>query len=72
MKLSKGIRWFHRWVSIVFVVIVAALFAAMAAGAEPPQWIFYLPLAPLFLLMATGLYMFFLPYVVKARGAKSD
>jgi len=41
-------------------------FLALAMG-TPPQWIFYLPLPPLFLLMFSGLYMFFLPYVARRR-----
>ena len=40
----------------------------MALG-EPPAWIVYSPLLPLFLLMFTGLYMFALPYVTGGRGA---
>jgi hypothetical protein len=31
---------------------------------QPPPWVVYAPLLPLFLLLFTGLYMFALPYVV--------
>jgi hypothetical protein len=34
------------------------------------MWIYYLPLFPLALLMATGLYMFFLPYVARGRRSR--
>jgi len=59
--MSKWIRLTHRWLSIVFTAAVAANFIFMAFG-EPPAWIVYSPLPPLFLQLATGLYMFFRPY----------
>ncbi len=65
--MGKFIRVFHRWTSIAFTLIVAAIFAMLGLGQEPAQWLYFAPLAPLFLLMATGLYMFFLPYAAKAR-----
>jgi hypothetical protein len=60
------IRSTHRWLSIAFTATVIANFAAMALG-EPPAWVVYSPLPPLFLLMFSGLYMFALPYFAKAR-----
>ncbi len=60
--VSKFMRVFHRWTSIAFVLVVAAIFAMLGTGQQPSQWIYYLPLAPLFLLTMTGLYMFVLPY----------
>ena len=38
----------------------------MARG-EPPAWIVYSPLLPLFLQLFSGLYMFILPYVARWR-----
>lgn len=67
--MSKFIRAFHRWTSIVFALVVAAIFAMLGLDQQPAQWIYYLPLPPLFLLLITGLYMFFLPYVAKMRRA---
>lgn len=67
IRVSKFIRSFHRWTSIIFVLIVAAIFAMLGLGQQPAQWIYYAPLPPLFLLMLTGLYMFFLPYAAKTR-----
>ena len=64
--MSNTIRQVHRWLSIIFTLTVIANFAAMALG-EPPAWIVYSPLLPLFLLLFTGLYMFALPYVAGAR-----
>ncbi|TPM30827.1 hypothetical protein [Mesorhizobium sp. B2-3-4] len=69
MGWSKWIRQAHRWLSIVFTITVAANFATMAFG-QPPAWVVYSPLAPLFLLLFSGLYMFMLPYVGKARAAQ--
>jgi cellulose synthase/poly-beta-1,6-N-acetylglucosamine synthase-like glycosyltransferase len=63
------IRQSHRWLSIVFTLTVIANFAAMTRG-TPPPWITYSPLPPLFLLLFSGLYLFALPYVAKARSAK--
>jgi heme A synthase len=62
MNWSQWIRQFHRWVSIVFALTVIANFVAMSRG-QPPEWVTYSPLLPLFLLLVTGLYMFVLPYV---------
>jgi hypothetical protein len=43
---------------------VIANFAAIFSG-QTLEWLYYLPLPPLFLLMLTGLYMFFRPYFRK-------
>lgn len=64
------IRQTHRWLSIVFTVTVIANFVAMGLG-EPPPWVVYSPLPPLFLQTFTGLYMFVLPYVAKRRATRS-
>jgi hypothetical protein len=37
---------------------------------QPPDWIVYSPLPPLFLLLFSGLYMFVLPYIGKGRGGQ--
>jgi hypothetical protein len=66
MNWSLGIRQFHRWLAIIFTVTVSANLAAMSWG-PPPAWLTYAPLAPLFLLMFTGLYMFLLPWAAKWR-----
>ena len=69
MTLSAWVRQIHRWVSILFAVIVAGIFLALALGQTPASWVYYLPLPFLFLLLFTGLYMFVLPYVAQRRGA---
>ena len=66
MTFNQWIRRTHRWLSIVFTLTVVANFAAMTKG-PPPAWITYSPLLPLFLLLFSGLYLFFLPYTVRWR-----
>lgn len=66
--MSMWVRQGHRWLSIVFTATVIANFAVRAIG-EPPLWLVYSPLAPLFLLMFSGLYLFALPYSAKRRNA---
>lgn len=68
MNWNKLIRTTHRGLSIIFTLTVIANFTAMGVVGEPPLWIVYSPLPPLFLLLFSGLYMFFLPYVAKQRG----
>lgn len=69
MNWNAWIRRIHRWVSIVFALTVVANFAAMGLG-EPPAFLIYSPLAPLFLLLFTGLYMFALPYIARRQGRR--
>jgi hypothetical protein len=67
--MSIWIRQTHRWLSIVFTLTVIANFAVRAFG-EPPAWVTYSPLPPLFLLLFSGLYMFVLPYTNRRRGER--
>ncbi|MDF7777131.1 hypothetical protein P1X14_17870 [Sphingomonas sp. AOB5] len=66
--MNKWIRQFHRWVSIAFVAGVIAYMVAMGQG-QPPAWMGLFAAVPLILLVATGLYLFALPYVAKRRRA---
>ena len=72
MKLNMNIwvRQVHRWLSIAFTVTVIANFVARGFG-EPPLWVVYSPLVPLFLLLFSGLYMFVLPYAAERRSGRS-
>ena len=64
--MSHWLRRIHRWVSMAFTVAVVANIVAMSGGqGEPPPWVTYSPLLPLFLLLLTGLYLFVLPYAAK-------
>ena len=67
MNWNKWVRQIHRWLSIAFTLTVIANFIEMGLG-NPPAWVVYSPLPPLFLLLFTGLYMFVLPYAIKWRG----
>ena len=56
--MSAGIRMFHRWASVVFTA--AGIINTVAAVLKKQGfWVGMLALIPLFLLMFTGLYMFF-------------
>lgn len=67
MNWNMWIRQAHRWLSIIFTLTVVANFAVMGLVGEPPMWLVYSPLPPLFLMLLTGLYMFVLPYATKGR-----
>ena len=68
MTWNLWFRQSHRWLSIIFTVTVIANFVARALQTgEPPWWVTYSPLPPLFLQLLTGLYLFALPYVTKWR-----
>lgn len=69
MNWNHWIRQFHRWVSIVFTLTVVATFIALAQE-QPKVWVSYTPLAPLALLLISGLYLFALPYLVRWRGRR--
>ena len=70
MSWNIWIRQAHRWLSIAFTLTVIANFAAMPFG-QPPMWLVYLPLAPLFLLLFSGLYLFALPYLINGRAHRA-
>jgi hypothetical protein len=69
--MSMWVRQFHRWLSIIFTATVVANFVARIWG-EPPPWVTYSPLLPLFLLLFSGLYMFVLPYVADRRSEQVE
>jgi hypothetical protein len=69
LNWSGLIRQLHRWVSIAFLTGVIVYIIAMARG-RPPGWVGIFPLLPLIMLLATGLYLFVLPYAVKLRGRR--
>jgi hypothetical protein len=71
LNWNNGIRQIHRWLSIIFTLTVIANFVAMAIG-QPPRWVVYSPLPPLFLILLTGLYMFALPYVASWRSGREE
>lgn len=60
--MNTLIRQVHRWLSLAFTVAVVANIVAMTQPGSP-QWIGFLALVPLIPLLATGLYLFALPYL---------
>ena len=70
MSWNKWIRQVHRWLSIAFTAVVLAIFGALGLGEEPAEWVYFLPLPPLALLLLTGLYLFALPYAARRRGGR--
>jgi hypothetical protein len=66
MTFGMWTRQLHRWLAILFIMTVAANFIAVALGMSP-AWIVYSPLAPLFLLMFSGLYMVAQPHLQRRR-----
>ena len=68
MNWTLKIRQVHRWLSIAFTLAVMVNIAAMTQG-EPAVWIGLLALLPLVLLLASGLYLFALPYAARWRRA---
>lgn len=67
MKYAHFIRQAHRWLSIIFTGVIIAIFAILGLGHEPAEWFYYTPLPPLLLMLLSGLYLFFLPYVARRR-----
>ncbi|MCY1739725.1 hypothetical protein ACU4I5_34120 (plasmid) [Ensifer adhaerens] len=65
--MTALIRKIHRWTSLLFSLAVAAIFAGMPV-ITLPEWVYYLPLPPLAVLLPTGIYLFVLPYLGKPEG----
>ncbi|MBX3571686.1 MAG: hypothetical protein KF694_04970 [Mesorhizobium sp.] len=70
MNWNAWIRQIHRWLSIAFTAVVAAIFISLGMGVEPAQWVYLMPLIPLALLTLSGLYMFALPHAARWRGGR--
>jgi hypothetical protein len=66
MNWNSGIRQFHRWTSIVFMVAVIFNTIMLVLNRQA-TWVGLTALFPLILLMITGLYMFEFPYLSKSR-----
>ena len=72
--MSKLIRQIHRWLAIAFTagVIFNTVVIFGLGQKEPAFWVYLLALIPLFLLLFSGLYLFFLPYAQKWRRAGAE
>ena len=66
MSTKMWIRQIHRWLSMAFTLAVVANIVAMILQVQA-IWIGFLALVPLIPLLATGLYLFALPYVSRSN-----
>ncbi|MCK1541208.1 hypothetical protein IVB12_04215 [Bradyrhizobium sp. 179] len=66
MSTHIWIRQIHRWLSMAFTLAVIANIIAMAMQVQA-LWIGFLALVPLIPWLATGLYLFALPYVSRSN-----
>jgi hypothetical protein len=64
--MNTLIRQAHRWLSIAFTLAVIVNLVALAMQSQA-VWVGLLALFPLILLLASGLYMFALPYLARRR-----
>ncbi|MBH5368614.1 hypothetical protein [Bradyrhizobium glycinis] len=66
MSTQMWIRQIHRWLSMAFTLAVIANIVAMTIQVQA-MWIGFLALVPLIPLLATGLYLFALPYLGRSK-----
>lgn len=66
MSLHSFTRQSHRWLGLLFTLMSVALWLSLGLGLAVPQALYFLPLAPLALMMLSGLYLFFRPYQRRA------
>jgi hypothetical protein len=66
MNWNKWVRQIHRWLSVVFTVVVIVDGVIVASG-KYTAWVGLLAVVPLTLLLFTGLYLFVLPYAASWR-----
>jgi hypothetical protein len=69
LNWNKWIRQIHRWLSMAFTVAVIVNIVAIAAK-KYTGGVGLLAVAPLALLLVTGLYLFVLPYAAKWRSGR--
>ena len=66
---NRWVRQTHRWLSIAFTL--AVIVNVVAIGLKKyTGWVGLLAVAPLVLLLFTGLYLFALPYASRWRGGQ--
>lgn len=68
MNGNMWIRQIHRWLSIAFTLAVIANIVALTMQIQA-TWIGLLAFVPLIPLLATGLYLFALPYFSRGSNA---
>jgi len=67
--VSRLIRQIHRWLAIAFTLgVITNTVVIFGLGQKQPAfWVYLLALIPLFALLASGLYLLFLPYFTRGR-----
>jgi heme A synthase len=70
LNWNKWMRQTHRWLSMAFTVAVIVNIIAIAQKKYTNQ-LGLLAVAPLALLLVTGLYLFVLPYTIKLRARRT-
>lgn len=73
MNWNKWIRQSHRWLSIVFTLLVLAniVLNVIPLGQDDlTLWVGLFTLLPLVLLLLSGLYLFVLPYAARRRSER--
>ena len=70
MSSNMWIRQIHRWLSIAFTLAVIANIVALTMQVQA-TWIGLMAFVPLIPLLATGLYLFALPYLGRRSEAIS-
>lgn len=71
MNWNTWIRKSHRWLSIAFTATVIGNFVAVGQG-RYADWMGFLALAPLALLLVSGLYLFVLPHAARWRDRRAE
>lgn len=71
MTGNVWVRQIHRWLSMAFTLAVIANIVAMTMQVEA-TWIGFLALVPLIPLLATGLYLFAVPYLGQNDGTRHE
>lgn len=66
MTLHNVARQSHRWLGLLFTVMSVVLWLTLGLGLTVPQVVYFLPLAPLAVMMLSGLYLFFRPHLSRA------
>ncbi|MFC7548119.1 hypothetical protein [Plantactinospora sp. GCM10030261] len=66
MNRNMWVRQIHRWLAVTFTVTVVVTVVVLTQD-DAVEWVSYVPLLPLALLLLTGLYLFVLPYATRRR-----
>ncbi|WP_063915891.1 hypothetical protein [Nocardia flavorosea] len=67
---STGVRAPHRWAAAFFVMSIVVTTVTLAL--QGPMWVSYLPLAPLAVLLGSGLFMLARPSASRRTGADHE